>query len=74
MLVRQLLHEVIDLVIDVANRGFDVARGVVREAPLRADHVENLVGCEQDVGKSVEHTLTEGQLHRYNGIEVQRFV
>ena len=58
---------------DLPDATFDLARTFVRESPLGRDHVQDLVGREQNVAETIENPLAEGQLNRRDRIEIKAF-
>jgi hypothetical protein len=71
--VRDLLHQVVDLVEDGPDRALQRDGVVIGNAPVGREHVQDLVTRQQNVGEPIQHALGERHVHRRDGIELDLF-
>ena len=64
--VSETLHEIVHLLVDTADGALHDERRGVGDSLFDAQHVEELVGGEQDVRKFVQHALGHRKM---NGVD-----
>ena len=67
--VGELLHEVVDLIVDVSERPFDDQGRTVGKAVVRVQHVEQLIRSEENVRELVEDSLGHRKMNGSQGVD-----